>query len=573
MSGAISGSLSGPQPGLAVPDPSQQSHEDAIRLLIDGESVWDQRLIRASHWLNPILVKETRQALKSKQFTWTFMLLIIFTIGWTLLAVLSSIPNVYYDSDGSIFLVGYLIILLLPSTIVIPQAAFRSMSSELEDGTFETLSLSMLRAGQVVYGKLSVAALQLVVYLSILAPCIALTYLLRGVTLESIIALLMVICVVCIFLSATAIFLASASRTRTVQILFSVVLIGLQFLAAISCFAFIMTMVSQRSLAGGGWKSLMVVCLILLAYSWLWLRCASSLIDLASANRSTPVRVAVFAVGLCLALTGALVLLTEQLVGSDRGQATQFVVAYCWLHWGIAGAWMMGESGIITQRARRTLPDTYFGRLFLTWFNPGAGPGYVLVVLGFLGPWLGYFAVTDLLMMSLGRLYGPSEVAYGVWIYTAALAAYLALYLGIVRLGLLAIFRKSRASRIMTSFAMTGVLVMLGILFSVTINFSMNRFQATSYAWYCFVNPIWTLSELSDNPTTSVVGGSVVLFPGGDVFQGWVALMASASLVFFINWILSARDLMLTRTELPPRVLAESSKKTQSDEGDPWNEA
>lgn len=114
---------------------------------------------------------------------------------------------------------------------------------------------------------------------------------------------------------------------------------------------------------------------------------------------------------------------------------------------------------------------------------------------------------------------------------------------------------------------------MLGILFSVTINFSMNGFQGTSYAWYCFVNPIWTLSELSDNPTTSVIGGSVLLFPGSDVFLGWVALMASASLVFFINWMLSARDLMLTRTELPPRVLAESSKKTRSDEGDPWNEA
>jgi hypothetical protein len=557
-----------------APDPIQHAHQDAIRLLIDGESTWDQRLIRASFWLNPILVKETRQALKSKQFAWTFMLLIIFTIGWTLLAVLSSIPNVYYDSDGSIFLVGYLIILLLPSTIVIPQAAFRSMSSELEDGTFETLSLSMLRAGQVVYGKLSVATLQLVVYLSILAPCIALTYLLRGVTLESIIVLLVVICVVCIFLSATAILLASASRTRAVQILLSVTLIGLQFLAAISCFAFIMTVVADKNLAVGVWKSLIVVCLVLLAYSWLWLRCAASLIDLASANRSTPVRVAVFGVGLCLALTGAFFYLTLQTDNPRAlGTAIRSWAVCCWIHWGIAGAWMMGESGLITQRARRTLPDTYFGRLFLTWFNPGAGPAYILVVLGFLGPWLGFFAVTDLLMMGAGRFFGTREVAYSVWIYTAALAAYLALYLGVVRLGLLAIFRKSRASRIMTSFAMTGVLVMLGILFSVMISFSMNRFQATNYEWYCFVNPIWTLSELSENATTSVVGGSFVLFPGGDVFLGWVALMAFASLVFFINWILSARGLMLTRTEPPPRVLAESSKKTQSDEGDPWNEA
>jgi len=55
------------------------------------------------------------------------------------------------------------------------------MASELEDGTFETLSLSTLSPGPILVGKLSDAALQLIVYLSVIAPCIALTYLLRGV--------------------------------------------------------------------------------------------------------------------------------------------------------------------------------------------------------------------------------------------------------------------------------------------------------------------------------------------------------------------------------------------------------
>ena len=35
---------------------------------------------RASDWLNPILVKETRQALKSRQFVATFMLVLV--SGW-----------------------------------------------------------------------------------------------------------------------------------------------------------------------------------------------------------------------------------------------------------------------------------------------------------------------------------------------------------------------------------------------------------------------------------------------------------------------------------------------------------
>ncbi|MGE3778068.1 MAG: hypothetical protein AB7F89_12845, partial [Pirellulaceae bacterium] len=44
-------------------------------------------LERASEWLNPILVKEARQALKSRQFVVTFSLLLICGWGWSLLGV------------------------------------------------------------------------------------------------------------------------------------------------------------------------------------------------------------------------------------------------------------------------------------------------------------------------------------------------------------------------------------------------------------------------------------------------------------------------------------------------------
>lgn len=554
----------------AVPEPIPQVHQDAIRILIDGETTWDQCLIRASHWLNPILVKETRQALKSKQFLWTFTLLIVFTIGWTLLAVLSSIPNVYYDSDGSIFLVGYLIILLLPSIIVIPQTAFRSMSAELEDGTFETLSLSMLSAGQVVYGKLSVAALQLIVYLSILAPCIALTYLLRGVTLEVVALLLVMISVVCMFLSALAIFMAAASRTRTVQIMFSVLLILLQLVGAIAMLTFITFMVSQQSLDLLGWKIFALSCLILLVYTWLWLRCAASLIDLASANRATPVRIAVFVVGLAIALSGAWILTTESYVGSERGAFARLWIFWCWVHWGIAGAWMMGESGIITQRARRALPDSYFGRLFFTWFNPGAGPAYLLVILGFLGPWLGYFLVNDVLSMATGGATTGIQVDYGVWNFASSLAAYLALYLGLTRLFLLIFYRHSRAPRLLLSIAITGALVILAIFVSFAVNLVLNEYN-NSFDWYCFINPIWTLEEMSSD-FNSTNTGVVLFFGSSELFLAWLALMLSASLVFLVNVLLVARDVMITRIETPPRVLAESNLQKQSEETDPWQD-
>ena len=169
---------------LAVPPilvaTGQNEHASTIQQLVEGETAWDKRLIAASDWINPILVKETRQALKSKQFSWTLILVTLVILAWSILGIVGMIPSIYYNSNGSALLIGYVIILIVPALIVIPQATFRSMASELEDGTFETLSLSTLSPRQILVGKLSVAALQLVVYLSVIAPCIALTYLLRG---------------------------------------------------------------------------------------------------------------------------------------------------------------------------------------------------------------------------------------------------------------------------------------------------------------------------------------------------------------------------------------------------------
>lgn len=546
----------------AISDPLQQSHEDAIRLLIDGDTPWDRRLIQASRWLNPILVKETRQALKSKQFSWTFMLLIIFTIAWTLIAVISSIPNVYYDSDGSSFLLGYVVILMLPSLLVIPQVAFRSMSSELEDGTFETLSLSMLSPKQVVYGKLSVAALQLTVYLSILAPCIALTYLLQGVTLESIAALLLVNGAVSMFLCSISILMASIGRSRTLQIKFSVFLVLLQLFAIVCMFPFIWTCLSFQGLDEPGWTAVAVFCLFLGGYAWIALRCAWSSIDMPSANRSTPVRVAVFVVGMAIVIVGVFLVLTKNLDQTLFNDSILIVATLSWIHWGITGGMMMGESGIVTYRARRTLPDSYFGRLFLTWFNPGAGPAYLLVILSFFGPWLGIFLLTSSWNGIFPMISVNLSFQTKTWFYISALGSYLALYLGLVRLMLLAFFRKTRASRILLAFASMLVMLTLGILVSLMGSLIASNFREMVYDWYCFINPMWTLSELGSNMSS-------------EAFFAWVALLTSAGLVLLINALLTSRDTMISRVETPPRVLAEQPRKesSESEQVDPWKES
>ena len=65
--------------------------------------LWDRAevlLERGSEWLNPILVKEARQALKSRQFVWTMVLLLVGTLGWTMIGIASQIPGLYFYPAG-----------------------------------------------------------------------------------------------------------------------------------------------------------------------------------------------------------------------------------------------------------------------------------------------------------------------------------------------------------------------------------------------------------------------------------------------------------------------------------------
>ena len=57
----------------------------------EGQGLWgwvDRASEKASGWLNPILIKEARQALKSKQFVITFFSLLACSWIWTVMKIL-----------------------------------------------------------------------------------------------------------------------------------------------------------------------------------------------------------------------------------------------------------------------------------------------------------------------------------------------------------------------------------------------------------------------------------------------------------------------------------------------------
>src|SRR5258706_5743553 len=92
---------------------------------------------RASDWLNPILIKETRQALKSRQFVATFFLML--TASWliSVFGVVMEGAGAEYREIGGNFFFGYYVLLAVAGVLIVPYSAFRGLLSERDLHTWE----------------------------------------------------------------------------------------------------------------------------------------------------------------------------------------------------------------------------------------------------------------------------------------------------------------------------------------------------------------------------------------------------------------------------------------------------
>ncbi len=203
---------------------------------VPAASWWDRfegLLVRASDWLNPILVKEARQALRSRQFIATFFLMLAAGWLWSIVGLASIGPAVYYTAEGPQMLFIYHLILSIPLLLVTPYSAFYSLSAERQDRTYELVSITALGARQILSGKLCGIGLQMMVYLAAIFPCLAFTYLLRGLDIFTIVLVVVYTTCLSMALSVLGLLLATIAPLRqrhvTLSVLFGVFLCAALF--------------------------------------------------------------------------------------------------------------------------------------------------------------------------------------------------------------------------------------------------------------------------------------------------------------------------------------------------------
>ncbi|HET7626166.1 MAG TPA: hypothetical protein VFM25_12965, partial [Verrucomicrobiae bacterium] len=249
-----------------------------------------------AHWreweINPVVVKELRQAVRSWAVTGTLLLFLV-VLFCTAFGNLVSRFDTDIQAGGSVFRV-FLIILSGASLAFIPLYVGVRLASERQDSNLDLLYITTLTPGRIIRGKLFCGAYMAILFFSACMPFMAFTTLMRGVDLPTIFFIL-----ICLFLAVClavqgAIFLACLPVTRVLKILVAIFGVMWMFSAVVPIIFIFLQMVGSGvgSMMGSGqfWMRFFTTCILALAGGLLFYFLSVAMISPISANRALPVR-------------------------------------------------------------------------------------------------------------------------------------------------------------------------------------------------------------------------------------------------------------------------------------------
>ena len=463
------------------------------------ETFWtrlDERLERWGERLNPILVKETRQALKSRQFTITFVMLLLACLLWSLIGVAAIGPEIYYLPSGSTLFQGYYLILCLPLSIIVPFSAFRSLIKEQEDNTYELLSISTLSPRQIVTGKLGSAMIQIIVYYSAVAPCLGFSYLLRGLDLISIVLLMVYAFLGSLALSALGILAATLAKQKMMQVLMSVCLMAGLFVVfygwceatdeilrwGIGDFGDDHFWPVHVMLANLYFTSLLIV-------TW----AATARLNFPGENGSTPLRLLMLIQQCCFVgwCSIGVTLQSGMLPG---------LVCLAAVYWWGMGCFFSGESPDLSLRVKRRLPQSVLGRSLLTWFFPGPGKGYVFAVANLTAMMLlaalvihfADYVIPHYIVSYRSAIWNPKAAVFTALV---CLVSHIAAYLGVGGI-LITLMRRRWSMNMLFCVILQVCLMGIGIGVPMIIQMMTPSLRGFNYTLLQITNPVWTFIHL-----------------------------------------------------------------------------
>jgi len=192
--------------------------------------LWDAGAERLAERSNAVLVKEVRQALRGRFFRVLFdIALALSSLGGMCVLIARMIIGTDMDEYVGPVLFGVVVACASVSTLLlVPFAAFSSMSAEAEDNALDLLLLTRQGPVAIVLGKLCAAGLQTLIVYATTLPWLCVAWTCGGVDPWLVLATLCGGFVLSLSFCAVGIAVSSLSRTRWVRL---VLMIGFLFFA------------------------------------------------------------------------------------------------------------------------------------------------------------------------------------------------------------------------------------------------------------------------------------------------------------------------------------------------------
>jgi hypothetical protein len=187
-------------------------------------------LDRLGEWIgeriNPIVVKETRQGLRTRAF-WIFFTLML--VACVIISLVAATNTGGWPSRGRIFFSAYDVCLGLVQFFVVPYSAYRSMARERDEETWALLTLTGLGPRKILRGKVACFTLQGALYTSAAAPFLLFSYYLNGIDLPTIVVVMIAGVVWQVLLTSLCVSLATLAASRLMRGALHFVVLGLLF--------------------------------------------------------------------------------------------------------------------------------------------------------------------------------------------------------------------------------------------------------------------------------------------------------------------------------------------------------
>ncbi|ATB50523.1 ABC transporter permease [Corallococcus macrosporus DSM 14697] len=139
--------------------------------------------------LNPLVVKDLRQGLRTRVFWVCFSLLLLACLMVALVAYVET-RGQGYAHHGRGYFFSFFLCLGFIHFFVIPYSAYRSLAREREDETWVLVVLTGLGSRRILRGKVASFLVQAALYASAVGPFLLFSYFLNGIALSTILVVL-----------------------------------------------------------------------------------------------------------------------------------------------------------------------------------------------------------------------------------------------------------------------------------------------------------------------------------------------------------------------------------------------